>query len=184
MMLKISQHKLLLFVWLGATALGLAILLIEPQAAEVRTIRAVAVLHPTQGNQSAGVVTFTKTMDSIKIVGDLFGLTPGEHGFHIHEWGDCSAPDGKSAAGHYNPFDKPHGGPADKNRHVGDLGNIEAGADGRSHFEMTDRVISLTGPNSIIGHAVIIHAGRDDLKSQPTGNAGSRLACGVIGKAR
>ncbi len=179
-----SKHISVIVVGLGVTMLGLAVLLIEPQAAEVQTPRAVVVLHPTDGNQTAGVVTFTKAMGETKIVGDISGLSPGEHGFHIHQWGDCSAPDGKSAGGHYNPFNNPHGGPTDNIRHVGDLGNIKAGENGQAHFEMTDRVISLTGPNSIIGRAVIVHAGRDDLKSQPTGNAGSRVACGVIGIAR
>ncbi len=178
---KLNQHIVWICVWLALTVLGLIVLLIEPRAAVTQTSNATAVLHPTAGNTVTGSVTFNQSVDGVRVLADLSGLTPGEHGFHIHQWGDCSASDGKSAGGHYNPFNKPHGGPADENRHVGDLGNIEAQSDGNAHFEMTDNIISLAGPNSIVGRAVIVHAGRDDLKSQPTGNAGGRVACGVIG---
>lgn len=145
---------------------------------------AVAVLHPTQGNDVSGIVSFAQTDKGVRVVADVEGLTPGEHGFHIHQYGDCSAPDGTSAGGHYNPEDKPHGAPGDTERHVGDLGNIQADENGKAHLEMTDRVISLRGPHSIVGLAVIVHAGADDLTSQPTGNAGPRVACGVIGVAK
>jgi Cu-Zn family superoxide dismutase len=150
-------------------------------AASMIKTQAIAVLYPTAGNRVSGQVTFTKTMDGVEIVADISGLTPGEHGFHIHQWGDCSAEDGTSAGGHYNPFNDPHGGPMDAKRHVGDLGNIRVQSDGTGHYQETDKVVSLEGPNSIIGRAVILHAGEDDLASQPTGNAGARLACGVIG---
>lgn len=151
---------------------------------ETREIhRAVAVLRPTEGNDVHGIVTFTPAEDGIRIVADIEGLSPGKHGFHIHEYGDCSAPDGTSAGGHFNPEDKPHGAPGDAERHVGDLGNLEADAEGRAHYERVDSLISFTGSHSIIGLAVIIHAGEDDFVSQPTGNAGPRAACGVIGIA-
>lgn len=120
------HHSTLKIVWFGVTALGLLLLFNEPRAADVQTPRAVVVLHHTEGNQTAGVITFTKTMGNTRITGDRFGLTPGEHDFHVHQRGDCSAPDATSAGGHYNPFDKPHGAPSDTNRHVGDLGNIKA----------------------------------------------------------
>ena len=144
--------------------------------------QAQADLKPTQGNKVTGVVTFTAQSGGILIKADLEGLTPGKHGFHIHEKGDCSAPDGSSAGGHFNPDNSPHGAPTNPagRRHVGDLGNVAAGADGKAHYERVDQIIALEGPNSIIGRGVIVHAQADDLTSQPTGNAGSRLACGVI----
>lgn len=148
------------------------------------TDKAVAVLHPTEGNKVTGLVTFTSTSDGIRVIADVEGLSPGKHGFHIHEYGDCSAPNGTSAGGHFNPEAKMHGAPTDAVRHVGDLGNITAGSNGKAHFEWTDKLLSFDGPHSIIGRAVIIHAGEDDLKSQPTGNAGDRVACGVIGIAK
>ncbi len=152
--------------------------------AQPNITKAVAVIHPTEGNKVNGLVTFTLEGDSIKVVADIDGLAPGKHGFHIHEYGDCSASDGTSAGGHFNPTNKPHGAPTDTSRHVGDLGNIEANKDGKAHYEWTDHLISFKGPNSIIGRGIIIHAGEDDLKTQPTGNAGARVACGVIGIAK
>jgi len=148
------------------------------------SISAVCILHPTEGNETSGIVKFTQTSEGIKIVADVNGLTPGKHGFHIHELGDCSSPDGKSAGGHFNPTNKKHGSPDAEERHVGDLGNLVADDNGRAHYERLDKVISLNGPNSIIGRGIIVHAGEDDLTSQPTGNAGARLACGVIGSAK
>jgi Cu-Zn family superoxide dismutase len=146
--------------------------------------KAVAVLSPTQGNAVAGEVTFTKVDGGVKIVADVTGLTPGLHGFHIHEFGDCSAPDGASAGGHFNPHHMQHGGPDAEMRHAGDFGTLEADATGKAHYERVDTVISLEGADSIVGHAVIVHAKADDLKTQPTGNAGARVACGAIGVAK
>jgi Cu-Zn family superoxide dismutase len=146
--------------------------------------KAVAVLHPTEGNTAHGIVTFTIVNDSVKVVADVQGLAPGKHGFHIHEYGDCSAPDGTSAGGHYNPFGAEHGAPTDSNRHVGDLGNIVANQDSVAHFEWVDHMLELNGAFTIAGRAVIVHAGEDDLVSQPTGDAGPRVACGVIGIAK
>lgn len=142
---------------------------------------AVCVLHPTEGNNVTGTVTFTKSGNGVKVVADVEGLTPGKHGFHIHQYGDCSAPDGTSAGGHFNPEGVDHGGPEADVRHVGDMGNLEAGNDGTAHLEYTDDMIQLTGEHGIIGRAIIVHAGEDDLTSQPTGAAGARVACGVIG---
>jgi len=147
-------------------------------------LSAVCILYPTEGNETSGIVKFTQTSEGIKIVADVNGLTPGKHGFHIHELGDCSSPDGKSAGGHFNPTNKKHGSPDAEERHVGDLGNLVADDNGRAHYERLDKVISLNGPNSIFGRGIIVHAGEDDLTSQPTGNAGARLACGVIGLAK
>lgn len=145
---------------------------------------AIAVLHPTKGNKTAGIVEFHKVENDIKITGQIKNLSPGKHGFHIHEYGDCRAEDGTSAGGHFNPLGKPHGAPTNKERHMGDLGNITANKDGIAKFEMVDSVIAFDGTSSIIGRGVIVHKGEDDLKTQPTGNAGPRVACGVIGIAK
>jgi len=145
---------------------------------------AVALLHPTEGNSVRGTVTFTEVADGIRIVADVEGLDPGKHGFHIHEFGDCSAPDAASAGGHFNPDGMPHGAPDDMERHVGDLGNLVADEEGKAHYERTDSFISFGGDHSIIGSAVVIHSGEDDFTSQPSGAAGPRVACGVIGIAQ
>jgi Cu-Zn family superoxide dismutase len=155
-----------------------------PEETKPAITEAVAVLQPTEGNVVHGIVTFTKIEEGIKVVADVEGLSPGKHGFHIHEYGDCSAPEGTSAGGHFNPDNMPHGAPTDMKRHVGDLGNLEADAEGKAHYERIDKIISFSGHHSIIGRAVIIHAGEDDLTTQPTGNAGPRVACGVIGIAK
>lgn len=146
--------------------------------------KAVAVLHPTKGNNVEGTVTFTKTSDGVKMVADVTGLTPGKHGFHIHEYGDCSSPDGKSAGGHFNPAKSPHAGHDMMPRHVGDLGNIEADSSGKAHLELTDKQMTMSGETSIIGRGLIVHEKADDMKTQPTGDAGGRVACGVIGIAK
>ena len=150
-------------------------------APKAEITKAVAVLHPTEGAKVHGVVTFSKEGDKVKVVAHIEGLAPGRHGFHIHEFGDCSAKDGASAGGHYNPAAMAHGAREASPRHAGDLGNIEAGADGTAHVEFTDAVLKLEGPNTIVGRAVIVHAAPDDFKTQPTGNAGGRQACGAIG---
>ena len=146
--------------------------------------KAVAVLHPTKGNSASGIVRFEAVSGGIRVVADITGLTPGKHGFHIHEYGDCSSEDGSSAGGHFNPEKMPHGSPMDKERHVGDLGNIEADKDGKAHLDYIDSMIAFSGKNSIIGRGVIVHEKEDDLKTQPTGAAGARVACGVIGIAK
>jgi len=146
--------------------------------------RAVAVLIPTEGNKVEGTVSFTKEGNQVKVSAHIEGLKPGNHGFHIHEWGDCSSKDGSAAGGHFNPSALTHGARTDAKRHAGDLGNIEVGDSGMAHIEFTDSVLKLEGPNSITGRGVIVHANPDDYKTQPTGNAGGRLACGVIGVAK
>lgn len=146
--------------------------------------KAVAVLHATQGSGAGGTVWFTREAGGVKVSAKLTGLAAGTHGFHVHEFGDCSAPDATSAGSHWNPSGAPHAGPKDKARHVGDLGNVEAGADGAATLEWTDTVLSLDGAHGVVGRAVIVHAKADDLKTQPTGDAGGRLACGVIGIAK
>lgn len=154
-----------------------------PQAGAGVT-KAVCVLHHTKGSQAHGVIHFTAMGDEVEVKGEIMGLTPGEHAFHVHEFGDCSSDDGMSAGGHFNPDKKMHGGPHGTERHVGDLGNIKADGTGKVTITMTDKVISLNGAHSIIGRSIIIHEKADDLKTQPTGNAGGRVACGVIGVAK
>lgn len=146
--------------------------------------KAVAVLSPTTDQKAFGIVTFSVVENGVRIVGEFEGLTPGKHGFHIHEFGDCSAGDGSSAGGHFNPTNMPHSMPSSGKRHVGDMGNIEAGKDGTAHIDYVDTMMSLNGDHSIIGRGVIVHEKEDDLTSQPTGAAGARVACGVIGVAK
>ena len=143
--------------------------------------KAVCVLTPTEGSNVKGKVTFTQTDAGILIVADVEGLSEGKHGFHIHEFGDISKSDGTSAGGHFNPDHKDHAGPEDEVRHAGDFGNIVADANGNAHYERVDSLISFKGINNIIGRAIIVHANEDDLVSQPTGDAGGRVAQGVIG---
>jgi Cu-Zn family superoxide dismutase len=146
--------------------------------------KAIAVLNPTKGSAVSGIVTFEKTDKGVRIMARISGLTPGKHGFHIHEFGDCSAENASSAGGHFNPGGMPHSSPMAEKRHVGDMGNLEADKDGNAMLDYVDGMITLTGPQAVIGYGVIVHEKEDDLKSQPTGDAGGRLACGVIGVAR
>jgi Cu-Zn family superoxide dismutase len=145
--------------------------------------KAVAVVHGFGQNHVKGVVHFTAMDGGVQISGQITGLTPGKHGFHIHEFGDCSSADPKCHGGHFNPEKKKHGGPTSENRHVGDLGNITADASGKAVIDMKDKLIALSGSHSIIGRAVIIHGGQDDEKTDPAGNAGPRIAGGVVGIA-
>ena len=140
----------------------------------------IATVHPTQNSEVEGTVTFEKTSDGVRVSGDLTGLSQGKHGFHIHQYGDCSAADGTSAGGHYNPAGNDHAARTDSVRHMGDMGNIEAGGNGNATVNYVDSVINL---HDIIGRAVVIHGGQDDFTSQPSGAAGPRMACGVIGMA-
>jgi len=176
--------------------LGLAILVAAPSvlmtdfrvhaAAAGGSSQAVAELQTAPGGQVNGTVTFTQSGSRVTVVADVRGLPPNTtHGFHIHEKGDCSAPDFTSAGGHFNPGGHPHAGPGEAARHAGDLGNLEAGANGRAYKRIVvDNITLGNGSNSVIGHSVIVHEKMDDLKTQPTGNAGGRIACGVIGAVR
>ncbi|WP_405231142.1 superoxide dismutase family protein [Lentisalinibacter salinarum] len=142
-----------------------------------------AELEPTEGNEARGTVTFSRAAGAVVMDGELMGLPEGLHGLHIHEKGDCSAPDGTSAGGHFAPDGDPHGSPDSPpaQHHVGDLGNIEANDEGYALVNVVDAEMTLDdGPKSVLGRAVIVHAGADDFETQPTGAAGARLACGVI----
>ena len=145
-----------------------------PQAQEVT--KATAQLEPKSGSQVTGTVTFTKVGDDVQVLADVQNLKPGRHGFHIHEKGDCSAPDAASAGAHFNPTQQHHGGPMTAEHHAGDLGNVEADASGKAHLDWKGK-LSLTGKDSIIGKSVVVHEKEDDLKTDPSGNSGARVAC-------
>jgi Cu-Zn family superoxide dismutase len=143
---------------------------------------ATARLEPTRGNSASGVVNFTQKGSRVRVQGDVSGLRPNqEHGFHIHEKGDCSSGDGMSAGGHFNPLGKPHAHPAISERHAGDLQALKADASGRARVDAEIDLITVEeGPTSVVGKGLIVHAQPDDYRTQPTGNSGARLACGVI----
>jgi superoxide dismutase, Cu-Zn family len=143
-----------------------------------------AKLLPTKGNTANGTVTFVQKGDKVVVKANVTGLKPnGEHGFHVHEKGDCSSGDGMSAGGHFNPAGAQHGNPTSGPHHVGDMPNLKADANGVATvtWEETDFTVT-DGPASIVGRAVVIHLNPDDYKSQPAGNSGPRIACGVIAK--
>jgi Cu-Zn family superoxide dismutase len=142
---------------------------------------AVASLGPTQGNTVRGLVMFHEMNGHLMVHAQVSGLKPGaEHGMHLHEKGDCASADGTSAGGHFNPNSQPHG-PQGAAHHVGDMPSLKADANG-----VADQKFMLMGPtiaagaNSIVARSVEVHAGPDDYTSQPAGNSGPRVACGVI----
>ena len=148
---------------------------------EVAPTVAVAVLQPRADSQLSGMLRFTETADGVSVTAEIAGIAPGLHGLHLHELGDCSSDDFKSTGGHFNPTEAPHGAPTDEMRHAGDFGNIEIGEDGAGHLELTTTMLTIAdGPHTVVGRAVILHEGEDDLESQPTGAAGGRIGCGVV----
>lgn len=146
----------------------------------------VAHLHPTTNNAGKqGYILFQQGVNGVAVRGHLEGLPANStHGFHVHEYGDCSAPDATSAGSHFNPTGMSHGAPEHTERHMGDLGNVHTNNEGLVDFELVDNQLAMTGAHSILGRAVVIHAQPDDLTSQPVGNAGARILCGVIGVAK
>jgi len=148
---------------------------------EPASLQASAHLSPTEGNTVHGHVTFRQEEnDSVRIIAEVSGLTPGAHGFHIHEKGDCSAPDASSAGGHFNPQQTEHGKAGEGVHHAGDLPSLEADAEGIARINVELNGITITGDHSIVGRGLIVHADPDDFTTQPTGNAGARVACAVI----
>jgi len=146
---------------------------------------AIVVLEPTKGNDTGGTVRLDKVEKGVHVTGTIVGLEPGtKHGFHIHEFGDCSAPDGTSAGGHYNPEGYPHALPPKTPRHAGDMGNVVADDDGKAEVDKTFDLFTIGEERDpVLGRSIIVHAKEDD-GGQPTGNAGARIACGVIGIAK
>lgn len=141
-----------------------------------------AIIESKSDSKVSGKVAFWETSDgSIKVQVRINGAPTGVHGFHVHEIGDCSAPDAISAGPHFNPTGVPHSGPSMMPHHAGDFGNVTAGGNGEIRTEFTTRSITLSdGANSVVGKAVVLHADADDLTSQPAGNAGKRIGCGVV----
>ena len=146
--------------------------------------RAAAQLQSTSGSTTAGSVTFTQNGDKVMVSGQVIGLKANaEHGFHVHEKGDCSSGDGMSAGGHFNPGGQPHGNHSSAAHHVGDLPSIKADAGGVAKFSFESTTISVgSGASDIVGRALIVHRDPDDYTTQPTGNSGPRLACAVIAR--
>lgn len=144
--------------------------------------KATAELRPTTGNSAAGMATFTQVGNKVRVEAVITGLKPGmEHGFHVHEVGDCSSGDGMSTKGHFNPYGKPHAHFSTSERHAGDLPALRADSNGRAEVSVELDVITVSaGPSSVVGRGLIVHIQPDDYRTQPTGNAGARLACGVI----
>lgn len=157
----------------GASAAG---------SSEIRQAR--ADLESRSGSKVAGVVNFTEQDGVVRIEVKASGLTPNaEHAIHIHEKGDCSAPDATSAGGHFNPDKQPHGHPMEAKRHAGDLPNLRASSSGNATATYDVKGITLDNDfRGVLQRAVVIHAKADDYKSQPAGDAGGRIACGVIRK--
>lgn len=143
---------------------------------------AVATLAPTTGNSTTGTVRFVQQGNAVQVSGEVRGLKPNsEHGFHVHEKGDCSSGDGMSAGGHFNPAGRPHGRHGQGMHHAGDLVSLRADANGVARFNFESPTISVgSGPADVVGKGLIVHRDPDDYTTQPTGNAGARLACAVI----
>jgi superoxide dismutase, Cu-Zn family len=158
-------------VWLSCASLGAS-----------DGAQATSMIESRSGSKVTGKATFTElAQGGTKAEVWIENATPGVHGLHIHEKGDCSAPDASSAGAHFNPTGNPHAGPMDLKHHNGDFGNITIGPDGKGHLELTSDMLTVKpGPNSVVGKSVVFHEKADDLKSQPSGDAGGRLGCGVI----
>lgn len=147
---------------------------------DFQPLEAVTVLRPTKGNKVTGTIVLSQRGNKVHVTGTVKGLKPGKHGFHIHQFGDVRDAQGKSAGGHFNPENVPHGGPSDKRHHVGDLGNIMADATGTAKVK---KVVDDLKLHFVIGRSIVVHGGADDLTSQPSGDAGPRVSVGVIGLA-
>jgi Cu-Zn family superoxide dismutase len=163
-------------------AAAASVLLAACQTTPMEGPRATAQLQPTKGNKTFGEATFEQVGDKVRVVIFVQGLKPGQqHGLHIHEVGDCSSGDGMSTKGHFNPYGKPHAQHTSPDRHAGDLPALTASKEGRANVQVDLDIITVTaGPASVVGRGLIVHADPDDYRTQPTGNAGARIACGVI----
>jgi Cu-Zn family superoxide dismutase len=163
------------------TLFSISLLVLASCASMATGPTATATLSPTSGSTASGTVKLAQLGDgSVRVTVDLMGAPAGVHGFHIHDKGDCGD-NGNAAGGHYNPASTQHGAPSADPHHAGDFGNVTADADGRVKTEFTTRSVTVAeGPSTAVGHAIILHANPDDLVTQPTGNAGARIACGVV----
>jgi superoxide dismutase, Cu-Zn family len=152
------------------------------RAAAADGAKAQTTIESRSGSKVTGKAVFTELPSGgVKVEVWIENATPGTHGLHLHEKGDCSAPDASSAGPHFNAAGNPHAGPTDAKHHNGDWGNIQVGADGKGHLEVTTDMLTVKpGPNSVVGKAVVFHEKADDLKTQPSGDAGGRFGCGVV----
>jgi Cu-Zn family superoxide dismutase len=150
-------------------------------AGAVKSAKAIARLESKSSSSVTGQATFTEKTGGVEISIEIRGAKPGMHGVHLHDKGDCSAPDASSAGGHFNPDNKSHGSPSVDPHHAGDFGNFNVGADGTGKLKLTVKGLTVApGSNSVVGHALVIHADPDDLKTDPSGKSGARVACGVV----
>ncbi|MGH2569101.1 MAG: superoxide dismutase family protein, partial [Bacteroidota bacterium] len=149
------MKKLLLIALAGLISVQCLAQMNHEQMKKPAIGKAIALLYPTKGSHVHGVVTFEVVEQGVRVVAHVEGLTPGKHGFHIHEFGDCSTDDGSAAGGHFNPTAMQHSMPMSEQRHVGDLGNIEAGKDGKAHLDYVDSMLKFDGATSILGRGVI-----------------------------
>ena len=158
-----------------------AIALVATACAHSKGPMAAAMLTPISGSHAHGTVHFQELGDgSVDVQVDLMNVPPGQHGFHIHDNPDCSN-NGMAAGGHFNPTHMPHAGPDSQSHHAGDFGNVTADANGEVHAHFNSTSISVhAGTASVVGHSVVLHAAPDDLTTQPSGNSGARIACGII----
>jgi Cu-Zn family superoxide dismutase len=165
---SVSVAVIAMFVFLG---------IYHPSSSAAKKESAVAVLESRSSSSVTGKATFTQKGDSVEAVVEVKGAKPGQHGLHLHETGDCSAPDAKSAGGHFNPDNKAHGAPEQDPHHAGDMGNLTVGQNGTGKLK-----VMLKGQTvaSIKGRALVVHGDPDDYKTQPSGNSGARVACGVV----
>ena len=155
---------------------------VAPVSAPPSQASATVALQPTSGSRTYGSLQMTAMPGAVRVTGTVQGLQPdSEFGFHIHEKGDCSAPDASSAGEHFNPAISSHGHPDADPRHAGDMLNLKSNAEGLAEIDVTVKSVALEeGPTSVLGRAVVVHAQKDDYTSQPAGNSGDRTSCGVI----
>lgn len=179
-----KSHRLLSFLFATTFLMGLSACpgpQVKPDPGTGAKADAMTTLEARSGSAIAGEASFSQEGDGVRIVVSVKGATAGEHGLHIHEKGDCSAPDGASAGPHFNPLGHNHGGMEQSPRHAGDLGNITVSADGTGKLEVVLKGLTVApGDLSVVGRALVLHEKPDDLRTQPSGNSGARIGCGVI----
>lgn len=182
-MIESSVTRALRLVVLGGAAAFLGAYACTAASKPAQSAPVKATIEGRSGSSLTGTATFTEKGGGVDVVVDVSGAPAGTHAVHLHEKGDCSAPDATSAGGHFNPTNTTHGAPHAEHHHAGDFGNMTVDADGKGHLEIhADMLTVAAGPNSVLGHAIIVHANADDMVTQPTGNAGGRIGCGVVPK--